>query len=149
MRVPSYGPAVLFALVCLWGTQPFAGPAEKRIAHLTPTLAAAFNSQVARSLTMRSELLGMSVTTFSAGGKSDRQVRQLEEAIAQRYDLIVLAADRDEAATGLLHRARQAGIPVVLLTMPPAAFDQALCSNLSGVISRPPAGISSKMVWAS
>lgn len=120
MRIPSYRPAILLGLVCLWGAQSVASPADKRIAHLTPTLAAAFNSQVARSLTMRSELLGMSVTTFSAAGKSEQQARQLEEAIAQRYDLIVLAAGRDEAAPGLLRRAREAGIPVVLLTTPPA-----------------------------
>lgn len=104
----------------LWpGQAAEADPKGKRIAHLTTSLQHPFTDRLAKSLTMRAKMLGMEVTTYSAPDDAAEQARQLDKAVAAKYDLIVLLAASDPAIPTLLKRAKEAQIPVVLLNPPP------------------------------
>jgi ABC-type sugar transport system substrate-binding protein len=61
---------------------------------------------------------GMQVTNLSANYDAAVQSQQIDDAIAQKYDLIVLCYVNDQAIVPALTRAKAAGIPVVLFATP-------------------------------
>jgi ribose transport system substrate-binding protein len=61
---------------------------------------------------------GMKVTNLSANYDAAVQSQQIDDAIAQKYDLIVLCYVNDQAIVPALTRAKAAGIPVVLYATP-------------------------------
>lgn len=60
----------------------------------------------------------MKVTNLSANYDAAVQSQQIDDAIAQKYDLIVLCYVNDQAIVPALTRAKAAGIPVVLYATP-------------------------------
>jgi ribose transport system substrate-binding protein len=61
---------------------------------------------------------GMKVTNLSANYDAAVQSQQIDDAIAQKYDLIVLCYVNDQAIVPALTRAKAAGIPIVLYATP-------------------------------
>ena len=61
---------------------------------------------------------GMKVTNLSANYDAAVQSQQIDDAIAQKYDLIVVCYVNDQAITPALTRAKAAGIPIVLFATP-------------------------------
>ena len=57
---------------------------------------------------------GMQVTNLSANYDAAAQSQQIDDAIAQKFDVIVLSYINDQAVVPALTRAKAAGIPVVL-----------------------------------
>lgn len=119
MRRIGVTAAILIGISLCQGAVAQVGPEGQRIAHLTRPAPHAFATQVANSLTMRSKLLGMEVTTFSPPVDAGQLARQLDDAIAARYDLIALMGGPDATIDPLLARAQGAGIPVIVLDQPP------------------------------
>lgn len=61
---------------------------------------------------------GIKVTNLSANYDAAVQSQQIDDAIAQKYDLIVICYINDQAIVPALTRAKAAGIPVVLYATP-------------------------------
>ena len=61
---------------------------------------------------------GLKVTNLSANYDAAVQSQQIDDAIAQKYDLIVLCYVNDQAIVPALTRAKAAGIPIVLYATP-------------------------------
>ncbi len=61
---------------------------------------------------------GMKVTNLSSNYDASVQSQQIDDAIAQKFDIIVLCYVNDQAIVPALTRAKAAGIPVVLWATP-------------------------------
>jgi ribose transport system substrate-binding protein len=60
----------------------------------------------------------MQVTNLSANYDAALQAQQLDDGLAQKYDMIVLCYVNDQAVIPALTRAKAAGIPVILFATP-------------------------------
>jgi ribose transport system substrate-binding protein len=111
-----------FALILGFATfQPHDAAADakgKRVAHLTTAIAHPFIAQVTKSITERGKELGMEITTFSTPFDAALQAQQLDDAIAQKFDLIALLAASEQAIIPPMTRAKRAGVPVILVNTP-------------------------------
>jgi ABC-type sugar transport system substrate-binding protein len=109
--------AVLLASLPISG-RAVASPEGKRVLVLatsnTNPYIGAWTSTFAKFATQ----LGMKVTNLSANYDAAVQSQQIDDGIAQKYDLIVLCYVNDQAAVPALTRAKAAGIPVVLYATP-------------------------------
>ncbi len=61
---------------------------------------------------------GMKVTNLSSNYDAAVQSQQIDDAIAQKFDIIVMVYVNDQAVIPALTRAKAAGIPVVLVVTP-------------------------------
>ncbi len=61
---------------------------------------------------------GMKVTNLSSNYDAAVQSQQIDDAIAQKFDIIVMVYVNDQAMVPALTRAKAAGIPVVLVVTP-------------------------------
>src|SRR5258707_3995832 len=61
---------------------------------------------------------GMKVTNLVSNYDAAVQSQQIDDAIAQKFDIIVLVYVNDQAVVPALTRAKAAGIPVVLVVTP-------------------------------
>jgi ribose transport system substrate-binding protein len=61
---------------------------------------------------------GMKVTNLSSNYDAAVQSQQVDDAIAQKFDIIVMVYVNDQAIVPALTRAKAAGIPVVLVVTP-------------------------------
>jgi ABC-type sugar transport system substrate-binding protein len=61
---------------------------------------------------------GMKVTNLSSNYDAAVQSQQIDDAIAQKFDIIVLCYVNDQAIVPALTRAKEAGIPVILWATP-------------------------------
>jgi ribose transport system substrate-binding protein len=62
--------------------------------------------------------LGMKVTNLTSNYDAAVQSQQIDDAIAQKFDIIVMVYVNDQAVVPALTRAKAAGIPVVLIVTP-------------------------------
>jgi ribose transport system substrate-binding protein len=111
----------LFAalLVGLSGAGAAAGPAEgKRVMLLgtanTNPYIAAWTATFSKFATEA----GMKVTNLSSNYDASVQSQQIDDAIAQKFDVIVLCYVNDQAIVPALTRAKAAGVPVILWATP-------------------------------
>ena len=111
----------LFAL--LLASLPFAGdaaasPQDKRVALLGTSNANPYIGAWASTFIKHATAAGMKVTNLNSNYDAAVQSQQIDDAIAQKYDLIVLVYVNDQAVVPALTRAKAAGIPVVLAVTP-------------------------------
>jgi ribose transport system substrate-binding protein len=108
----------LFLLSAASGETAVASPEGKRVVVLatanTNPYIGAWTSTFAKLATQA----GMKVTTLSANYDAAVQAQQIDDAISQKYDLIVLCYINDQAVVPALTRAKAAGIPVILYATP-------------------------------
>ena len=95
-----------------------ASPKGKRIIHLTGPVQNPFLNEVARSLTETAKKHGMSVTVQSTPYDAALQAQQIDDAIAQKYDMIAILSISEHGAVPPLIRAKRAGVPVLLVNSP-------------------------------
>lgn len=119
MRIFAGIIAIIAAVFTLQPQDAAASPKGKRIAHLTTAAAHPFIAALVKSLTDRAKEFGMEVTTFSTPFDAALQAQQLDDAIAQKFDMIALVAASEQAIIPPLTRAKRAGIPVILVNTPP------------------------------
>jgi ribose transport system substrate-binding protein len=124
--------ATLVAILGYGSGDAAASPKGKRVAHLTTMASHPFIAQVAKSLTERGKELGFEVTTFSTPFDAALQARQLEDAIAQKFDLIALLAASEQAIVPALARAKRAGVPVIMVNSTPKAGTEDLYVTFIG-----------------
>jgi ABC-type sugar transport system substrate-binding protein len=130
------GIAISFAvistqIVLLFGPAK-ADPQGKRIAHVTTNVAQAYVSTIAKSLTDRAKQFGMAVSTFSSPFDVALQAQQMDDAIARKYDMIVLSPVSEQAIVPAATRAHQAGIPIIVIIVAPKAGTEDLYISYIG-----------------
>jgi ABC-type sugar transport system substrate-binding protein len=95
-----------------------ASPEGKRIVVLATSNTNPYIGAWTSTFTKFATQAGMKVTNLSANYDAAVQSQQIDDAIAQKYDLIVLCYVNDQAIVPALTRAKAAGIPVVLYATP-------------------------------
>lgn len=124
--------AACMAIASLFGlTSPEASADAKgkRIAHLTTATQLPFISELAKSLTNAAAERGMEVTVFSSPFDPALQSQQMDDAVARKFDMIVLLAVSEKAIIPALTRAQRAGIPVIALLDQPAPGSENLYTS--------------------
>lgn len=115
--------AIVLSVALGLSAAPFAGVAAKtegkRVAHLTSAATHPYIAALAKSLTERAKDFGIEVTTFASPFDPALQAQQMDDAIARKYDLLAVVAVSEQAIIPSLTRAKQAGIPVIMITAPP------------------------------
>lgn len=108
-----------FLTLSLWfGGNAVASPEGKRVMLLgtanTNPYIGAWTSTFAKFATQA----GMKVTNLSSNYDAAVQSQQVDDAIAQKFDMIVIIYVNDQAIIPALTRAKAAGVPVVLAVVP-------------------------------
>lgn len=65
----------------------------------------------------------VAVTLEQANNDRDTQIRQVEDAIKQKYDAIIILSVDNEAGEHAYNAARKAGVPLVFVNTPPPVSD--------------------------
>jgi len=129
MRVIATIIAVVAALACGAGAQ--ASPQGKRIALLATLNTNPYIGAWVSTFTKKAQSYGMKVTNQQSPYDAALQSQQVDDAIAQKFDLIVMDYINDRAIIPALTRAKAAGVPVVLLATPlEAKYDDLILSYI-------------------
>jgi ribose transport system substrate-binding protein len=116
MRGIFVGLALLGAL--MFNTAANAAAEGKRIALFVGPTQDKYLGALSRSIADTATAAGMKVTTFSSPFDPALQAQQIDDAIAQKFDLFVVQTISQKAIIPPLTRARNANIPVVLIVVP-------------------------------
>ena len=100
------------------GGNAAAAPEGKRVMLLGTSNANPYIGAWTATFTKFATPLGMKVTNLSSNYDAALQSQQIDDAIAQKFDIIVLVYVNDQAVVPALTRAKAAGIPVVLWATP-------------------------------
>ena len=100
------------------GSDAAAAPEGKRVMLLGTSNANPYIGAWTATFTKFAVPLGMKVTNLSSNYDAALQSQQIDDAIAQKFDIIVLVYVNDQAVVPALTRAKAAGIPVVLWATP-------------------------------
>ena len=111
----------LFALLLV--SLPFNGdavasPAGKRVMLLGTANTNPYIGAWTSTFTKFATQAGMKVTNLSSNYDAAVQSQQVDDAIAQKFDMIVIIYVNDQAIVPALTRAKAAGIPVMLIVTP-------------------------------
>lgn len=90
----------------------------KRIAAVVSSTKNPFIAAIANTMETDAEALGMKVTVLSANYDAAIQAQQINEAVAQKYDMIAVIPLDPRAIVPALTRAKEAGIPVLIVNSP-------------------------------
>ena len=110
--------ALLIAAATLGGVEAKASPKDKRIALLVSLTTNPFIGAWTSTFIKNAEPYGMKVTTFTSPYDAAVQSQEIDDAIAQKFDLILLSSINEQAVLPALTRAKAAGVPVVLIITP-------------------------------
>lgn len=111
-------PLVLLLLCLPISDTANASPEGKRVVVLATSNTNPYIGGWTATFTKFATQAGMKVTNLSANYDAAVQSQQIDDSIAQKYDLIVLCYVNDQAVVPALTRAKAAGIPVVLYATP-------------------------------
>lgn len=108
-----------FLLVSLpIGGDAVASPEGKRVMLLGTTNSNPYIGAWTSTFTKFATAAGMKVTNLSSNYDAAVQSQQIDDAIAQKFDIILICYVNDQAVVPALTRAKAAGIPVVLIIVP-------------------------------
>ncbi|WP_139020981.1 sugar ABC transporter substrate-binding protein, partial [Agrobacterium arsenijevicii] len=112
-----------FALLAVCGLAATAAPGHaaqegKRVAVFVGPTQDKYLGALTRSFETTATAAGMKVTTFSSPFDPALQAQQLDDAVAQKFDMLVVQPISQKAVVPPLLRAKAAGIPVVLVVVP-------------------------------
>jgi ribose transport system substrate-binding protein len=108
--------ALLLAVVT--GQAAVASPEGKRVMLLGTANTNPYIGAWTSTFTKFATQAGMKVTNLSSNYDAAVQSQQVDDAIAQKFDLIAVVYVNDQAIIPALTRAKAAGIPVVLIVTP-------------------------------
>ena len=109
-----------------------ASPQGKRVVVLATSNTNPYIGAWTSTFTKFATQAGMKVTNQSANYDAAVQSQQIDDAIAQKFDLIVICYVNDQAIVPALTRAKAAGIPVVLYATPMKKDQEALWTSYIG-----------------
>jgi ribose transport system substrate-binding protein len=99
-------------------SQADAAASGKRIALIVGPTQDKYLGGISHSLEATAQASGMTVTTFSSPFDPAPQARQIDDAIAQKFDMLVVQPISQKAIVPQLIRAKAAGVPVSLVVVP-------------------------------
>ena len=117
------GIAVLMGGAFVATPEASAAAEGKRIALFMGPTQDKYLGAISKSTADTATVAGMRVTTFSSPFDPALQAQQIDDAIAQKFDLFVVQTISQKAIIPPLTRAKNAGIPVVLIVVPLAGDD--------------------------
>jgi ribose transport system substrate-binding protein len=106
----------LAAAVAILAGSPVAQAAGNRVAYFATGPTNRFVAAVSKSFLAKGKELGLDVTEFDNSYDPAVEVQQIDDAIARKFNMLAIMAASEKAVVPALARAKQAGIPVVLLT---------------------------------
>jgi ABC-type sugar transport system substrate-binding protein len=104
----------------------------KRIAFLQTLATHPYVAATAKSFRARAEALGMEITFSTSMLDAALQAQQIDDAIARKFDLVVVVPTSDQAVVPALTRAKEAGIPVIIVNNTPKDGTQDLYLSFVG-----------------
>ena len=105
-------------LAVVTGHTAVASPEGKRVTLLGTANTNPYIGAWTSTFTKFASQAGMKVTNLSSNYDAAVQSQQVDDAIAQKFDLIAVVYVNDQAIIPALTRAKAAGIPVVLIVTP-------------------------------
>jgi ribose transport system substrate-binding protein len=90
----------------------------KKVAYFDSGPTHPYISAMNRAFNARAKELGMIVTQFDTPYDAALQVRQIDDAIARKFDALAIQSASQSAVIPALNRAKNAGIPVILINNP-------------------------------
>ena len=96
-----------------------ADPKGKKVAFLVTSPTHPFIATLAKNFVAKANSYGMEVTTVSQHFDAALQAQQVDDAIARKFDMLAIIAGSEQAIIPALIRAKQAGVPVILINSPP------------------------------
>ena len=96
-----------------------ATPKGKKIAFLVTSPTHPFIATLSKTFVSRANSFGMEVNTVSQHFDAALQAQQVDDAIASQFDMLAIIAGSEQAIVPALIRAKQAGVPVILVNSPP------------------------------
>ena len=126
--------SALFAMLVAvtFGHTACASPQGKRIALLATLNTNPYIGAWTSTFMKDAAADGMKVTNLESPFDAALQSQQIDDAIAQKYDLIVVDYINDQAILPALTRAKAAGVPVVLMATPLAKSHEDLFYSYIG-----------------
>ncbi len=119
MRTLAIALSVALGLTSLMVGEAVANPKGKKVAYLTTSPTHPFIATLTKTFVTRANGLGMEVSTFGSQFDAALQAQQVDDAIVRKFDLIAIVAGSEQAIVPALIRAKQAGVPVILINSPP------------------------------
>jgi ribose transport system substrate-binding protein len=110
--------ALVLASLSIGGRDAAASPEGKRVALLGTSNANPYIGAWNKTFIKFATDAGMKVTNLVSNYDAAVQSQQIDDAIAQKFDMIVLVYVNDQAVVPALTRSKAAGIPVVLIVTP-------------------------------
>jgi ribose transport system substrate-binding protein len=114
--------ALALALAFAWGgvsARAEGSSKGKRVALLLTGSNLPFPAGMKTSFLARAKTYGIDVTTFDQFFDPARQAQQVDDAIARKFDLLVVMPASEQAIIPSLLRAKQAKVPVIIINSPP------------------------------
>ena len=112
------GFALLLGAPLAAGQEAAAAAEGKRVALFVGPTQDKYLGALSKSIADTATAAGMKVTTFSSPFDPALQAQQIDDAIAQKFDLFVVQTISQKAIIPPLTRAKNANIPVVLVVVP-------------------------------
>lgn len=110
-----------------------AAPQGKRIALLSTANTQAYMGAWTATFLKTAEPLGFKVTNMTSPFDAALQSQQVDDAIAQKFDAILLVIINQQSIKPALTRAKAAGIPVILVVNPGDPSNDGLYESFIGV----------------
>lgn len=107
-------------------------PQGKKVALIITSPAHPFIAAVTKSFTEKAAAHGMQVSTFGSHFDAALQSQQVDDAISRRFDMLAIIAGSEQAIVPALARAKQGGVPVILVNSPPRDGSQDLYLSFVG-----------------
>lgn len=104
----------------------------KKIAFLQTLATHPYVVATTKSFRGRAEALGMEVTLLTSMLDAALQAQQIDDAIARRFDLVVVVPTSEQAVVPALVRAKQAGVPIIIVNNTPKADTEELYLTFVG-----------------
>ena len=121
------------ALPLALGGQARAGASDgKKVAFLLTGPSTPFPAAVKTAYLARAKELGQNVTLFEQNFDTARQIQQMDDAVARKFDIIAVMPASEQAIVPALMRAKAAGIPVIIFNSPPKEGTEALFNSFIG-----------------
>ena len=107
--------AVVPFIASLWTTSEAAADANgKKVLMVQSFATHPYVSTIIKSFKAKAESYGMEVTVQAAGLDAALQVRQFDDGIARKFDMIIVQPISEQAIIPAMTRAKEANIPVIV-----------------------------------
>ena len=127
------GLIAVLLLASAWTGPAWAGPEGQRVALLTTANTQPYMGAWTATFLKAAGPLGLKVTNQTSPFDAALQSQQMDDAIAQKFDLILVVTINPQALQPALTRAKAAGIPVILIVNPGIKGGEALYTSFIGV----------------